>query len=107
VFANRLTLMQRVFGRGLRVRSPPGVVEVPFAASITNPRCVIGRILFRLHLILGQAYLLDVRPGPVLFIYAVTLILLYTTIERRNDGVYRRNRRLSSFVRLYWQLPVN
>ena len=36
----------------------------------------MGGILFRLHLILGQAYLLDVRPGPVLFIYAVTYLNL-------------------------------
>jgi len=99
--------MQRVFGRGQKVQSLLDSIELPFAASITNPRCVNGRILFRLHLILGQAYLLVVGPGPVLFVYAVTLILFYTTIERRNDGVYRRNRRLSFFIRPYRQLPVN
>ncbi len=32
MFANRLTLMQRVFGRGLKVQSLLDVVEAPFCS---------------------------------------------------------------------------
>ena len=34
------------------------------------------RKLIRFHFILGQAFIHDIRPGPVLFVYAVAFTLV-------------------------------
>ncbi len=104
--ANRLTLMQRVFGRGIRIILCDIPIH-PFAASHTDPRYVNGRNTRPPPLYSRTGFVTSCTTRSGLVCLCRYLVLLYTTIKRRNAGVYRLNRRLSSFVRSCWQLPGN
>ncbi len=64
--ANRLTLIQRVFGRGQKVQSILAFYITFYNLFHQSALCDI----------LGQAFIHDIRPGPVLFVYAVAFTLV-------------------------------